>query len=445
MASLTKCVDREGWFLQFRDHEQRKRKLWIAGDSKDSKREAETFRYYIDDLIRAKKANMEPGPDAARWVTKLTGRYRERLVCWGLAEPLSVKLSADEGRLLGSFLTAYIEGRTDVKQTTTINYNQTKRVLVEYFGANKSLKSITKADAERWRRWMLARPMAIATVSKHGKRAKTMLAEAVKDRLLSESPFADLKGADESNTLRQRFIGPAIVAKVLEACPDADWRLIFTLARFGGLRCPSEVLGLKWTDVDWDANQLRIDSPKTGLRVIPIFPEIRKALDESFEAAAVGAVYCVSRYRDKTQNLRTQLGRILEIAKVEQWPKLFVNLRSTRRTELQELFPDHVVNKWLGHSGKVAEKHYLQVTDEHWRKANNLGSTCGSISSNPEPSKGVTETTKPCDLQGSDGSNGGTDTLRNDPDGSRTRVTAVKGQCPRPLDDGAALLCWRND
>ena len=28
----------------------------------------------------------------------------------------------------------------------------------------------------------------------------------------------------------------------------------------------------------------------------------------------------------------------------------------------------------------------------------------------------------------------------NDPDGSRTRVTAVKGQCPRPLDDGAAFL-----
>ncbi len=25
----------------------------------------------------------------------------------------------------------------------------------------------------------------------------------------------------------------------------------------------------------------------------------------------------------------------------------------------------------------------------------------------------------------------------NDPDGNRTRVTAVKGRCPRPLDDGA--------
>ena len=25
----------------------------------------------------------------------------------------------------------------------------------------------------------------------------------------------------------------------------------------------------------------------------------------------------------------------------------------------------------------------------------------------------------------------------NDPNGTRTRVTAVKGRCPRPLDDGA--------
>ena len=56
-------------------------------------------------------------------------------------------------------------------------------------------------------------------------------------------------------------------------------------------------------------------------------------------------------------------------AGVVAWPKMFVNLRSTRRTELQEIFPDHVVNSWLGHSGAVAAKHYLQVTDEHWGRA----------------------------------------------------------------------------
>jgi len=266
-----------------------------------------------------------------------------------------------------------------------------------------------------------------------------MFAAAVNDKLMATSPFAASKGGDESNVLRQRFIDRATVDKVLAACPDSDWRVSFVLARYAGLRCPSEVLGLKWTDVDWDAGRLRIDSSKTGLRFCPMFPEIRAVLTETFDCASDGAVYCVAKYR-ANDNLRTQFGRILERASVVPWPKLFVNLRSTRRTELQESFPDHVVNKWLGHSGKVAEKHYLQVTDEHWRKANNLGSTCGSISSNPKPSKGVTETTKPSELLGSDGSNGVTDTLYNDPDGSRTRVTAVKGQCPRPLDDGAACL-----
>ena len=52
-----------------------------------------------------------------------------------------------------------------------------------------------------------------------------------------------------------------------------------------------------------------------------------------------------------------------------------MNLRATRRTELQELFPDHVVNSWMGHSSRVAEKHYLQVTPDHWSKA--IGGNAG--------------------------------------------------------------------
>ncbi len=34
--------------------------------------------------------------------------------------------------------------------------------------------------------------------------------------------------------------------------------------------------------------------------------------------------------------------------------------------------------------------------------------------------------------------------IKNDPNGSRTRVAAVKGQCPRPLDDGVINSnCYR--
>ena len=40
-------------------------------------------------------------------------------------------------------------------------------------------------------------------------------------------------------------------SKVIEACPDSQWRTLFVLARYGGQRCPSETLNLRWQDIDW--------------------------------------------------------------------------------------------------------------------------------------------------------------------------------------------------
>ena len=76
----------------------------------------------------------------------------------------------------------------------------------------------------------------------------------------------------------------------------------------------------------------------------------------------------------------------------------------TRRTELQERFPDNVVNRWMGHSGKVAEKHYLQVTDEHWSTAANLSLTASLIGSDSEPISKNHKTKKPSVLLGLYGS-----------------------------------------
>ncbi len=180
--------------------------------------------------------------------------------------------------------------------------------------------------------------MAPASVNKHVSRAKTILADAVADRLLPESPFKDQKGGTMANRDRHAFIDAATTAAVLEACPDASWRVGFGLARFAGMRCPSEVCGLTWGDIDWDAGKLRIDSEKTGLRFCPIFPELRPILEQAFDAAPEGERYCVGRHHG-SPNLATQLQRIVKRAGIQPWPKTFINLRSTRRTELQT--PDH--------------------------------------------------------------------------------------------------------
>jgi len=38
-------------------------------------------------------------------------------------------------------------------------------------------------------------------------------------------------------------------------------------------------------------------------------------------------------------------------------------------TELADKYPEHVLTKWLGNTPKIAKEHYLQVTEEHWRRA----------------------------------------------------------------------------
>ena len=57
----------------------------------------------------------------------------------------------------------------------------------------------------------------------------------------------------------------------------------------------------------------------------------------------------------------------------------------------------------MGHSGKVAEKHYLQVTDEHWSTAANLSPKTSPIRGDSEPISKNHKTKKPSVLLGLDG------------------------------------------
>lgn len=120
---------------------------------------------------------------------------------------------------------------------------------------------------------------------------------------------------------------------------------------------------------------MRVASPKTEhhiggeSRLVPLFPELRPILEEAFELAEAGTEFVVTRYREATQNFGTQCARIVRRAGLNPWPKLFQNMRSTRETELAEEFPMHVVCAWIGNSQPVAAQHYLQLTDEHFRRA----------------------------------------------------------------------------
>lgn len=68
-------------------------------------------------------------------------------------------------------------------------------------------------------------------------------------------------------------------------------------------------------------------------------------------------------------NFGSTFAKIIKRAGLVAWPRAWHNLRSSRQTELTEIFPSHVVSGWLGNSERVPEKHYLQVLDSHFEKA----------------------------------------------------------------------------
>jgi integrase len=368
-----------------RDPNGRRVIQFVAGDGKRksirlgkvSQRIAEEIKVRVEALNAALLSGCPLDNDTARWVSRIGDDLAAKLAAVGL---IPERASAR----LGDFLDAYINRRSDVKPNTLRNLKAGKTHLVEFFGADKLLRDISPGDADAWLLWLRER-YASGTAGRAVKRAKQFFRAAVRSRLIGSNPFEDVKAPSQANDARQFFVTRETAAKILDACPDAEWRLLFALSRFGGLRCPSEHLLLTWADVDWERGRFRATSPKTehhegkAERWVPIFPELRPYLEEAFELAPEGAVHVINRYRDANQNLRTQLHRIIRRAGLEPWPKLFHNLRASRETELAAEYPLHVVCAWIGNSATIAQRHYLQVTDEDFRRAAGSAAKSGAV------------------------------------------------------------------
>ena len=161
----------------------------------------------------------------------------------------------------------------------------------------------------------------------------------------------------------------------LSNCIDPELKLLVALSRYGGLRVPSEPLAMMFGDIDWERSRMTVRCVKTErhegkvTRVIPMFPEILPHLEAVYDAAADGQEFVIDRHRLPATSLRRRLNAAVRAAGLKAWPKPFHNMRATRETELVEQYPAHVVCGWIGNSQVVAQKHYLQTTEQHFARA----------------------------------------------------------------------------
>lgn len=374
MASLSKEAGRESWKLSWREN-GRRRAIRLG---KMPRRSAVSFRVRFEQLLGVRRSGDSLPPALSEWIDSLGDDLRGRLADAGLIE-------RRDRHTLGGLCDAFLESRSSVAPATRVRDRQVVDRLLEYFGRERPLDAITVRDAERWRQELAESgnkrdngrgELGDNTVRQRTGVARQIFRTAVRWELIEKNPFEGLAAAVRENLERRAFVPWADVLRVIEVAPDAQWKALIAFVRLIGPRVPSELAGLKWADLDLVDRRVVIRSPKTkhhggdhSMRSVPLFPEVMPYLEDWAEVAGPGVSVPLSdpvfpRVADPSVNLRTFLKGMIFRAGLEPWAKLFVNLRSSRETELLSVYPAADVCRWMGHSPAVAARFYAQARPE---------------------------------------------------------------------------------
>ncbi|MBP3693044.1 MAG: site-specific integrase [Thermoguttaceae bacterium] len=366
-----------------------------------TRRDAETVKTHLEEL----QASFQTGsiaPNTKIWLANLwkkdPDQYR-RIAEMGLAEPREE--CGTIGELAERYFAFPVNGQVPKDRTSSGRYGASQSLLKflakqqpgNFWYDEKAVRKVsemkvsqlTQDDALKYYEY-IQRVYARSTWGRRIKHIKTMFDLAVSLKWIEQNPFTKFKGSSTLTRTRDFFISTELAETVLRACPDARWRLLFSFARWGGLRMPSEVTYLRWSDILWQEDKIRISIPKKtsrfdeergnfAQRYIPLFPEIRTALEEYRKKCGKKARSDAPLFPEldgsdsSSAFLRKQFNHILKKNGIPVWPKLFNNLRATRDTELQEEYPLHKVCAWMGHTAEVSLRHYTQMREEDFHLA----------------------------------------------------------------------------
>ena len=227
-------------------------------------------------------ANVAIPAETAAWVGGIDERMRGKLERHRLIRP-----GLGHRRIsLAEFTEAHIaEKRPESSPLTIRNLEQARKKLVAFFGNKRQIDDITDEDAVAFRNYLIkSGGLEYNAVSTHCRKSKQFFSVAVERGLVTLNPFRRMQGLQEvRNESRFRFMTPEQAALVLSACPCAEWRAIFSLARFGGMR-PTEIKSLCWEHIRWEKNLIHLRGAKgrhrrgPRMRDVPLFPEVATAL-----------------------------------------------------------------------------------------------------------------------------------------------------------------------
>lgn len=330
-----------------------------------SKRDAERVHRNVELLASAKKSGSIIPDRVAEWLSEISDELHEKLHGFGLVDRREVH--GQKNATVIEFAESYIKSKSHRAEGTLKNLRNALTAWKQCHPPGLKLREVTPQDAQQFYDALRADHKS-STASLYLRNMRAIFREAVNvwilDRNALEVVRAESAGDETQNTIieRDQF------EKVLKVLPDAQWRLLFCLSRYGGLRCPSESDALKWEHVDFAAREIYIpDSKRKKIRTIPLFPELLEPLRDAFDPEAV---FVLQEHRGSVGGWAMEL---LRRADMEPWSRFFHSMRASRESELAAEYPIHVVCEWIGNTPKVAKKHYLKVMQAEMEKAKGCG------------------------------------------------------------------------
>jgi len=134
--------------------------------------------------------------------------------------------------------------------------------ITHHFGDVVGLKvnRITTAKVERFISTRQEQGMNLTTLRKITVTFNQVMKYAVRHKYIDHNPVRDAErprggGEEEENTIR--ILSPSETRSLLDADKDPKYSTLFTLASMAGLR-QGELLGLKWSDIDWENSQIHV-------------------------------------------------------------------------------------------------------------------------------------------------------------------------------------------
>ena len=383
MTSLINDKSRAGYLIRLTASESPTGKRAKITCSGLTKKQSQQVQLHVDNILSARASGLTLERATAEWVGQLQGPIRERLETLGLIEA-----SKRTGSLtLVGYMTEHIRKRSDIAASTKRIFCRSLHFAQQFFGDAKRLSEVTNGNVKDFGRWLRepgrkneTEGLAENTARKMTDKLKTVFNAAVDDEILARNPFSGVPTTIQSNEEKQVFVDADTVRTVIANAPDPELAGIIALARFGGLRTPSEFRHLKHGDfsLDGEIPTFTIFCQKTAhtgkkTRTAPVFAELRPyvaALVDSNPANCDEFVFS-ERYRECTDaNIYNAMCRVLRSAEVQRWPDLWRNLRASRESELlQQGYNIKDVCQWLGNTPKVVMDHYLRSDPDALRRA----------------------------------------------------------------------------